>query len=168
MKSIRSFTGTTLQCVQPSIWKPEYEVRSGAEVVGIIRFAMALNRKAEAESADGHWIIEDRGIFKQKLFVSRSNGQKPVAEYVFRTFGENKIRLSETRSLRVKRNFWKREYALTTDMNMPLFKLKEGAVFKGAFDIILDKRAESTEELPWLFFLVLYIAILNRRRRRAG
>jgi len=168
MKPILSLTGTTLQCVQPSIWKPEYEVRSGAEVVGTIRFPMALSSKAEAESGDGHWIIENRGFFKQKLIVSRPNGQKPVAEYVFRAFGENKIRLSETRSLRLKRNFWKREYALTTDMNMPLFKLKEGAVLKGEIDIILDKRAESTKELPWLFFLVLYIAILNRRRRRAG
>jgi len=168
MKSIRLLTGRTLQCVQPSIWKLEYEVRSGAEVVGTIRFPKALSRKAEAESGDGQWIIADRGIFKQKLFVTRANDQKPVAEYVFGAFGENKIRLSESRRLRLKRDFWKHEYALTTDMNMLLFKLKERAGLKGVIDIDLDKRAESTEELPWLFFLVLYIAISNRRQRKAG
>jgi len=51
---------------------------------------------------------------------------------------------------------------------MLLFKLKERAGLKGVIDIDLDKRAESTEELPWLFFLVLYIAISNRRQRKAG
>ncbi len=168
MKPIRSLTGTTLQCVQPSMWKLKYEIRSGEEVVGTVHFPKALSRKAEAESADGRWIIEDKGIFRQKLFVSQASDQKPVAEYVFQAFGVNKIRLSEVRVLRFKRNFWKREYTLTTDMNMPLLKVKEGVGLKGEFDVILDRRAESTVELPWLFFLVMYIAISNRKRRKAG
>ncbi|MEX2115618.1 MAG: hypothetical protein WEB37_01925 [Bacteroidota bacterium] len=168
MKSLFSFAGRTIQCVQPSVWKLEYEVRSGDEVVGTIRFLQILSRRAEAESADGRWIIEDKGFFRQKLSVSRADDQKPVADYVFRAFGQNTIRLSETRILRFKRDFWKREYSLTTDMNMPLLKLKEYVRFKGEFEIILDRRAETTEEFPWLFFLVVYIAISNRRRRRAG
>lgn len=168
MKSIRSLAGTTMQCIQPSMWKLEFEIRAGEEVVGTIRFPSVLNRKAEAESADGRWIIEDKGIFRQKLFVSRADDQQPIADHVFTPFGQNVIRLSATRILRFKRDFWKREYSLTTDMNMPLLKLKEHLRLKGEFEIIVDRRAETTEEFPWLFFLVVYIAISNRRRRRAG
>lgn len=168
MKSIRSLAGTMLQCIQPSIWKLEFEVRAGEEVVGAIRFPSVLRRRAEAESADGRWVIEDKGFFKQRLSVSRADDQAPVADFVFSAYGQNTIRLSETRILRFKRDFWKREYSLTTDMNMPLLKLKEHVTLKGEFEITLDRRAETTEEVPWLFFLVIYIAISNRRRRRAG
>ncbi len=167
MKSIRSFAGSTLQCIQPSFLKQEYELRAGEELVGTIRFPNVFKRKAEVVSADGQWTIEEKGIFTQRISVSTSGGENPVTVLPFGAFRDNKIHVTGTKVLRLKRNLWKQEYTLTTDMNLPVLQVKERAGLKSSFDLVLSGRTETIEEFPWLIFLVLNIALFNGRRRGA-
>jgi hypothetical protein len=165
MRPISSFAGSTLQCLQPSMLKQEYELRAGDELVGTIRFPNVFKRKADVMSADGQWTIEEKGIFTQRLSVTRPGGENPVTVLPFGAFRDNKIHLTGSKVVRLKRNFWKQEYTLTTDMNLPVLQVKERGGLKSSFDLILDGRAETVQEFPWLIFLVLNIALFNGRRR---
>lgn len=166
MKHLRNYAGSTLVCSQPSVWKQEYELRSGEELVGGLRIPNILGRRAECETADGKWVIEEKGFFTSRMRITIPEKGSLVSEFEMARFGEGKIRLSPTRSLKFKRNFWKRLFLLTTDMNFPLVTVQGHVSLNDAFDVKIDLRGENYPELPWLVFAVLFYAISSRRKAR--
>lgn len=168
MELLRSYAGVTLDCVQPSAWKQDYELRAAGVVIGTLKTPNIFARTTEAKTADGTWVIAEKGFFTSRFRITQGVDETVTAEFEMPRFGDGKIRLSPTRVLKFKRNFWKRQYSLTTDMNASLVTVTSEVSLLGQFKVKIDHRAENYEELPWLVLTLLSYAIRNRRTAGGG
>jgi hypothetical protein len=62
MKSINEYIGQELQWVHPKMLRAEYELRAGDELLARIHREGALSTNVRAETADGCWMIERKGL----------------------------------------------------------------------------------------------------------
>ncbi|HEX9615522.1 MAG TPA: hypothetical protein VGA55_08435 [Bacteroidota bacterium] len=162
MNSFRSFAAQTVQCSKVSVLKEEYEFRFRNELIGTLKFSSAFKKRAEAQSADGSWIVEERGFWEPRILVSVAGENRPLIEIPRLLAALIKIRLPGWRILRLKRDFWKGEHALKTDMNFPLLTMKGRKGLKSTYQIAIDSRAGKLAELPWLVFVVLFAVVSEK------
>src|SRR6516164_7178657 len=62
MKSINEYIGQELRWVHPQLRRREYELRAGDEVLARISYTGALSSQVRAETADGLWMFERKGL----------------------------------------------------------------------------------------------------------
>src|SRR5438045_4003126 len=62
MKSLNEYIGQELHWVHPNLLSAEYELRAGDEVLARLHWKGALTSQVVAETADGSWAIERKGI----------------------------------------------------------------------------------------------------------
>ena len=62
MKSINNYSGQDLQRVHPNVLRSEYELRAGDELLARLSYKGALTSQVRAETADGSWVIERKGL----------------------------------------------------------------------------------------------------------
>ena len=168
MKSIESMVGRELQWVQPSIFKREYELRAGDIVVAKLGWVKFLGMTVKAESADGCWMFDQKGVWKSELTVRKCDQDEPLLSMKEERFKRTqKIELSEDRHVTLKSNFWRTTFSLETETREPLVIVRKHGFFSTKFDVELRRRGTSLQELPWLLLFMWYFILVSIRRARA-
>lgn len=158
MRPFASMAGASLQCTQPSVWKQEFELNAGDTRLGSFRFRDVFKWRAEAESSEGTWTFERRGLWKPRVII-RDHGEKTVTEIAWNMAGEMKIRCTMARILRLKRVRWRSDYDVTTDMNFPLMHIRRQRGLKTTLEIRLTDRAGRLRELPWVLLFAVFTCL---------
>ncbi len=168
MKSIESMIGRELQWVHPSIFKPMYELRAGDTVVAKLEWVKFLGMAAKAESEDGCWMFDQKGLFKSEVTVKKCDQDEPIISIKEEHFKRTqKIELSDGRHVTLKSNFWRTTFTLETDTREPLAVVRKHSFFSRKFDVELRRRGTSFPEFPWLVLLMWYLILVAIRRARA-
>src|SRR5689334_16162178 len=76
MKSSNDYSGRELQWVHPNLLGAEYELRAGEEVLARLHWKGALTSRALAETADGSWAIERKGISQTTTVLALDTGKE--------------------------------------------------------------------------------------------
>ena len=156
---------STLRWVQPSIFKEVFELRSGDECAATLQFPKFFSRTARAESEDGCWTLEERGVWKPSIVVKQCNEEQALATVTLKNFSRvTPFSVDQKRTFRITSNFWRSHYSITTDMGEPLVSLKIKHFAKHSSEVEINRKAES---FPWILFLLYYIVLINRRRAGA-
>ncbi|MBF8249199.1 MAG: hypothetical protein HW374_1999 [Bacteroidetes bacterium] len=169
MKSIESMIGRELQWVHPSIFKRTYELRAGDIVVARMEWKKFFAMEAKAESADGCWNFEQKGILKSEVAVRLCDSKEPLAIFQETRFKkEQKLSLPHGRFVTLKPNFWRTTYTLASETGEPLVILKKHAFFSSRYDVELRRKGGSFPEFPWLVLLMWFIVLVTQARSRAA
>ncbi|MEP0821362.1 MAG: hypothetical protein HRF44_00805 [Ignavibacterium sp.] len=167
MTGIASFAGTSLECIQRTVWKQEFDLRAANAVLGSFRFTDVFKRRAVAETLEGTWTLERKGFWKPRVFVRDVTG-KIVAEIPWNMSGEIRIRCTMARVLRLKRGGWRRtDYEITTDMNFLLMHVKRTIGLRTSLSIALTERAGHLPELPWVLAFGIFTCLVDASGRRS-
>jgi len=168
MKTIESVIGRDLQWVQPRFFKHYYELRNLSTLVAKLEIPKVFSAAARAESADGCWVLNQKGIWKGTITVSACGDETPVATFPeTRLSTKQPLPLAGGETLMLRSDFFGWTHTLQTETGELLLQVKRRGLFKSGYAVDLRRRGASYAELPWLVFLVFYFMILRERRARA-
>ncbi len=168
-KSFVAMIGRPLQWVHPNVFKQVYELRSGEERIATFTFPKAFSRLARAESQEGCWTLEEQGFWKSRIVIKRCEEENPVATVLLKAFSNViTFTVDQRRVFRISTNFWHTEYSVSTDMGELLVSLKVKHFAKHAAEVELGRKSELLTEMPWLVFLLWYMAVTHERKAAAA
>jgi hypothetical protein len=169
MKPIREQIGRRLRWTQPHVFRREYELRAGEDVLATLRFEGVFGRTARAGAAEGTWIFQETGFPGRRTVVRREGSDVELATYSRRWRGGT-LEFAGGRSFIAKSlKFWPPEWGFTDREDHPLVRFRpELNPFKASARVTIERRADSLEELPLLLLVGWHAAILAKRARHRG
>src|SRR5205085_1206053 len=151
MKSINDYSGQELQWVHPNRLRAEYELRAGEEVLARLHWKGALTSRVLAETADGSWAIERKGI-TQSITVLALDADRELATITRGISGQATLLFADGREHRWQStSFWRDVWTWVNSEGTPLLHLKRGA------HVQLEPAAQGLPELVLLTALGWYL-----------
>jgi hypothetical protein len=163
MKTIRSVVDYELTWSQPSVWKSEFELRFGGELVATLRLPKMMGTVGVAESGDGSWTFERIGFWKSRCTIKASGSMEELGSYTQHTWKPGGIlQLPNGKKLVFRRN-WRGISEFQTEAGETLFQIRTRAAFRVSASVRINRVALQTLELPWLIVFGFYLGVMARR-----
>lgn len=166
MKSLLSFIETPLQWVQPSAFKPAYELRSGDDCLLVVRFPKFFSTAVIVEAAEGNWEMKRVGFWRQRIEIRREGDHLAFATCTMKGWAGNKgiVELPKGRRVSITSSWRTWRYEVASATGEPIMVLTNKIGFKPKAELTLHAKGASYPELPWITALVWYLVLLARRR----
>jgi len=163
MKNIRSVVDHELTWAQKSVFKNEFELRFGGELVATLRLPKMMGTGAVAESGDGSWTFERIGFWKSKTVVKAGGSTDELGSYT-----NNKWKAGGILQLPNGKKFafwrsWRGVSEFRTEAGEPLFQIQNRASFRASATVRINRMALQTPELPWMVLFGFYLGVMARR-----
>jgi hypothetical protein len=160
MKTIRSLNQLTLTFEQPNRFRPVYQLRSGAEVLGKMKLEGMLISVARVESGDGAWEFTCTRFIMPRISI-RSADMVYVGSFEGRRDGSGILEFLDGRKLLWSCNgLWHDERWFTSQDGQPLIRFKPSPSRRFMGQVEINPEALSLDELTPLVFLGWYILYL--------
>ncbi|MCC6612895.1 MAG: hypothetical protein IT320_05405 [Anaerolineae bacterium] len=163
MKGLNELEMQDLHWMQPSMWRREYELRTGnGELIGKMNRRGFWREVAEVEAVGNRWTFRRLGFFNRRIEIqSVGTGESP-AQFDYRFVG-GKLIFPDGRELVWRSsNFWSTRWAWSLPDGTPIVGFKIGGAFKINSEISLDPELADQKGLPLLIFLGWYLYLLHR------
>jgi hypothetical protein len=164
MKAIRDFAGQPLLWVQPRAMKQQFELRSGDEVLAVMRWESSWRSGAAAETAQESWSFKRQG-FRQQVVIESSEENSAVPTLKRGWTSNAALLFPDGHSFLWKRQgFWgvKRVWATLDGVPLLSFKVRSGFVKTGG-EVEIHPIAADLPELALLMTLGWYLVVMEAR-----
>jgi hypothetical protein len=163
MKTIQSVIDQELTWSQQSLFKNEFELRWGGELVATLRFPKMIGTMGEAQCGDGRWTFERKGFWKTTILVKASESDQVVGSYTNKKWGAGgTIELSAGKKLIIWRSIWKGLSELRTEEGEPLYQIRQKSSLRLSASVRISRKALALPELPWLVLFGFYLLVMAR------
>lgn len=162
MKTIREAAGHPLEWTQRSVFRREFELRAGDDIVAILRWEKTFGSLARAETAEGIWTFKRSGFLRPKVTVREAGTESDIAVFKPNWIGEGTLQFTDAgRYTWAKCSFWGDQWAFADDMGNPMvyFKPKISLLAKKV-EVNIQPEALSAPDLPLLALLGWYLLVL--------
>jgi hypothetical protein len=164
MKSISSVVDHELTWSQQSVFKSEFELRFGGELVALLRLPKMIGSVGVAESGDGSWTFERIGFWKARTVVKPNGSSSELGSYLSNTWKPGGVlQLPDGRKFTFWRSGWKGISEFRTAEGEPLFQTHYHGSFRVNATLRINRRALQIPELPWMVLLAFYQGVMARR-----
>jgi hypothetical protein len=163
MQGLRSVDYRELLWKQVAFGAREFELRAGEDLVGRLYWPKWLSDRAVAKCADGVWLIDRLGFFRDKVVATDMGSRGRVGTFVPNWLGDGKLSLVNGREYQ-----W---YRIKAFSNSWAFVDKNDAVliefhdwmrcFKHEAEVKLRMGVTSLPEISLLILLGWYLAYMN-------
>jgi len=127
MRPLGDFMGQELRWVHPRVFKREYELYAGDELVATLRWPKAFSSQAVAEAADGRWMIKREGFFQAKIVVCPADEEMTIATMKRGMNGKGTLAFANGRGFKwASVSFWRGEWGWFSDEGTLLLRFKRG------------------------------------------
>ncbi len=169
MRRLSDYIGKEFLIFQKSIWRRDFELRSGEELIARLFYPKFFSDLTELSVWEETYEFYRPKFFSRDVDIRKKGNQNPFAN--------------------LKNNFWGSKGVLELprgimlSMKFGLFR-KQAEIFLGESDllvsilcrfsvkerseIIINKRSEIIDEHPWIIMLAFYLAQLRKRNSAAG
>jgi hypothetical protein len=163
MRTIRDAAPSTLSWQQPRVFRAEYELRAGDELLATLWKPGAFGATMGAEIGASQYSLMTEGFFQDRIAV-REVGAVGVAAYFQKSVLEGQLALPDNRGYRWKvMSFWSRRWAFVDDSDRPLVSFQtRDQLFRAGCDVEIDPGALALPELPILVILGWYLLLRMR------
>jgi hypothetical protein len=164
MRTMTALVDHTLTWVKPRVFKSDYELRFGDELIATLRFQRIFSSTAIAENADGCWTFQRVGFFRKKTII-RPRGSSTILGI----FRKNRwkeggcLELSDNRKFKAIANLWKNTIEFQTDIGETLIHTKSTGIFRLSATVHMNRKCLQLPELPWMVMLGLHLIVMMRR-----
>ena len=143
---------TGLQWVRPSLWRREWELRAGGELVATMRCRGAFRQVGIVESADRAWTFERVGWFRNDVVVRA--GEREIATFRSRAFGHaGELIFASGQRFEMGINFWMSRLEVRAGGGEPIVVHRRHGFTGRTVDVEV---APSARTLPELIVLVTF------------
>jgi hypothetical protein len=168
MKKLSDYLGHELIIVQKNVWKREYELHSGEELIGQMRYPKTFSQLAEHDIQDERFEFYKPKFFGREVSIRKKGYQNPFAHFKTNFFGRKGIlELPKGRKLNLKFDFFRKQAGIYQGENDLLIYLRSKFSLKERSEVIIEKRSEIVDENPWVIMLAFYLSLLRKRNSAA-
>jgi len=163
LKPLRAVDAHQLRWQQTGWAEREFELISGENLIGHLYWPKWLSDHAVAECADGRWIIDRLGFFRDHGAVVEVNSEAEVAQFQFDWLGDSRLSLANGRCYELYRTKILCETWELANEQGDVVMVFHGGMdwFKYLSDIKLEVGAIQLAELPLLIFLCWYLIYMR-------
>jgi hypothetical protein len=164
MKNIGSVVDHELTWSQQSVFKSEFDLRFGGELVATLRLPKRIGTMGVAESGDGSWTFERIGFWKMKTVIKSGRSPVELGSYTSNAWKPGGVlQLPDGKKFKFWRNGWKRISEFRTEEGELLFQIQYVGIFRVSASVRINRLALQTPELPWMVLLGFYLGVMARR-----
>ncbi len=164
MKNIRSVVDHELTWSQQSVFKNEFELRFGGELVANLRLPKMIGTMGVAESGDGSWTFERIGFWKTKTIVKASGLADELGSYTSNTWkAGGLLQLPNGKKFTFWRSGWKGISEFRTEEGEPLFQIRYRSSFRVSGSVRINRKALQITEMPWMVLFGFYLGVMARK-----
>jgi len=161
MDKIANFIGLPLQWDRTSLFKAEYELKSGEALVATLRFRSIWGTFATAQSADGCWTFKRVGFWQTRATIRPCDSEAEIATFKNNTWSEGGTLLfPDGRRYPANTNFWQTQYEFQTEAGDSLIHYRNRGLFRSSAEVTIFPKAQELPELPWMVMLGWYLIIM--------
>lgn len=169
MRKFSDYIGNDLLICQKSIWKREFELRSGDEVIALMIYPRFFSHLAELTIQNETYEFYRPKLFTRNVDVRKKDYQNPFAYFksnFFRSKGE--LELPKGTKLIMKFGLFRKQAEIYLGENDLLISILSKFSFKERSKAVFEKRSEVIDEYPWVIMLCFYLTQLRKRNSGAG
>ena len=162
MKSMQANNLGNLQWKQKRFAVHDFQLQAGDDQVGELYWTKWFSDQAVAKSADGCWLMDRPGFFRDRVVVREQESGKSIAVFDSGWFGEGNLRFMNGRSYQWYRtkafcNHW----ALANEDEEVVLEIREGMRwFKHEADIVPYASAQKEADFMLLIFIGWYLVFM--------
>ena len=169
MKSISDLVGEALIIHQPSVWKSNYELKHGEEILGTIRAKGFFGRNLIFKMENNEWEIYQPSFWKSEIAIRQSGHELPYATYRREGFkSRGTVRMYKGEQMRLEYKLFSSGYSIQTISAEKLVTFKDRVSFKEKTVFYIEKRSELLDKYPWVIALAWHIMLQRKRASHAG
>lgn len=169
MRRLSDYIGKELLIFQKSIWRRDFELRSGEELIARLFYPKFFSDFTEISVWEETYEFYRPKFLSRDVDIRKKGYQNPFANFQNNFWGSRGVlELPRGIKLTMKFGFFRKQaeiYIGESDLLIAIlgrFSLKERS------EIIINKRSEIIDEHPWIIMLAFYLAQLRKRNSAAG
>jgi hypothetical protein len=168
MKKLSDYIGEELKIFQKSIWKREFEFRSGDELMAQLTYPKFFSDLAELKIGGEEFEFYRPKFFKRDVDIRKKGYQNPFAHFKNNFWGrKGTLELPRGTRIPMKFGFFRKLAEIYLGENDLLVSILSGFSLKERSQVIIEKRSEILDEHPWIIMLSFYLAQLMKRSSAA-
>ena len=161
MKKIAEVIGQELEWTQPSVWKMQYELRSGADVVATLGFRSSFGSFATAESLDCGWTFKRIGFWQTRATIRPAGSDMDLATFKNNSWsGGGSLEFPDGRKLLATTNGWQTKLEIKTEAGATLLRFNTHGFVHLSATLEIHPAAAEMSELPWLVMFGWYLVVM--------
>jgi hypothetical protein len=169
MKKLSDYLGEDLKIFQKSIWKREFELRSGDELIAQLKYPKLFSNLAELKTGDEEVEFYRPNFFKRDVDIRKKGYQNPIAQFKNNFWGrKGTLELPRGVRLTMKFGFFRKQAEIFLGESELLVSMFSRFSMKERSQIIIEKRSDIIDEYPWIIMLGFYLAQLMKRNSAVG
>jgi hypothetical protein len=161
MEKVARFIGLPLQWGRTSLFKAEYELKSGEALIAGLRFRSVWGTLATAASAEGCWTFKRVGFWHTRVTIRPCDSEDQIATFQNNTWSEGgTLVFPDGRRYPANTNFWQTQYEFKTEGGAPLIHYRNRGIFNASAEVTILPEAQEVPELPWMVTLGWYLILM--------
>ena len=165
MKTLSAYTDGSLVLHQPSLWKREYHLRAGEEVICTMKQKGSFGSTVVIEGFGGAWVVSRPHWWRSDLNITRADQHLPFATFACSRWESGGLfSLPNGERIQLVQSIWKSVNELHSAQKVRLVSLKRPAWWKRSLHVVIDQSSDVLDRHPWIV-MVTYHLILMRQRQ---
>jgi len=165
-ENLSRLAGSTLNIVQMSIWKSNYELRYNDEILGTITRRSIFVPGVILKLFKKEWEIYHPGFWSLDTAVKEKGKENPFATFKRKFFSrEGIVYLPKGKRLIIKLGVFRGKYGIYDQSGKCLVIFKDKITFKSNTEVTIEEPPELLDEYPWVIILAWHLA---RQKKRSG
>ena len=169
MRRFSDYIGNELLIFQKSIWKRDFELRFGDELIARLYYPKFFSDLAELTLQDKTYEFCRPSVFSRDVDIKKKGYQNPFAHFKNNFLGSSgKLELPRGARLKMKFGFFRKQAEIYLGDSELLASVLNKFSMRERCEVVIEKRSEIIDEYPWLIMLGFYLAQLMKRNSAAG
>jgi hypothetical protein len=164
MKKLSDYIGSELKIFQKSIWKRDYELRSGEELIARLYYPKFFSDLTELFIGKEEFEFYRPRFFSRDVDIRKKGYQNAIASFKNNFLGsKGVIELPRGIKLNFKFGFFKKQAEIYLGESDLLVTILNRFSFKEKSQVVIEKRSEIIDDYPWIIMLAFYLSQLRKR-----
>lgn len=169
MRKMSNYLGEELKIFQNSIWRREFELRSGNELIARLFYPKFFSDPAELNIWEESYEFYCPKFFKRDVDIRKKGYQNPFASFKNNFWGSKGVlELPRGVKLNIKTGYFRKQSEMYLRENEPLITIFSKFSIKEKSLVVIEKRSEVIDDHPWIIMFGFYLAVLLRRTSTVG
>lgn len=169
MRTTSDYIGNELLVFQKSIWKREFELRSGDEVIAKMYYPKFFSDLTELTMQNETYEFYRPRFFSRDVDIRKKGYQNPFAHFKNNFWaGKGVLELPRGVKLNIKIGFLRKQAEIFLGESDLLMSILSRFSIKERCEVVIEKRSEIIDEFPWIIMLGFYLSQLRKRNSAVG
>jgi hypothetical protein len=169
MRRLSDYIGKEILIFQKSIWKRDFELRSGEQLIARLFYPKFFSDLTEISVWEETYEFYRPKFFSRDVDIRKKGYQNPFANFKNNFWGSKGVlELPRGTMLSMKFGLFRKQAEVSLGENDLLVSILSRFSVKERSEIIINKRSEIIDEHPWIIMLAFYLAQLRKRNSAAG